>query len=209
VYVADCCDCEVDTRALAARQRRVLLIVLAINVVTFLMMTGASFWSGSSALLSGALDNFGDAVTYALSFLAVGAVAVAKARVALFKGLMILGAALAVALQIGWRVTHPGVPIVEAMSAAAVINLGANAVCLKLLMPYKTGDINMASAWECSRNDVLEGVAVIMTAGAVWLFDSGWPDLVVAFALLALFLRSALRVLGNAIRALRPATVRA
>lgn len=205
----DRCDCEVDTRALAARQRRVLLIVLAINVATFVMMTAASFWSGSSALLSGALDNFGDAVTYALSFLAVGAAAATKARVALFKGLMILAAALAVALQIGWRLGNTGVPIAEAMGVAAVLNLCANAVCLWLLMPYKTGDINMASAWECSRNDVLEGLAVIVTAGAVWAFDSGWPDLVVAFALLALFLRSALRVVGNALRALRPATARA
>jgi Co/Zn/Cd efflux system component len=207
--VSDCCDCEVDTGALAARQRRVLLIVLAINVATFFMMTGASLWSGSSALLSGALDNFGDAVTYAVSFFAVGAAAVAKARVALFKGVMILAAALAVALQIGWRVGHLDVPIVEAMGIAAVLNLGANMVCLSLLMPYKTGDINMASAWECSRNDVLEGLAVIVTAGAVWALDSAWPDVVVAAALLVLFLRSALRVLGNALRALRPAATHA
>jgi Co/Zn/Cd efflux system component len=186
----------------------VLLVVLAINVATCLMMTGASFWSGSSALLSGALDNFGDAVTYALSLLAVGGAVAAKARVAAFKGLMILGAALAVAWQIGWRVANPGVPIVEAMGLAAVLNLGANAVCLWLLMPYKTGDINMSSAWECSRNDVLEGLAVIATAAAVWVFDSGWPDLAVAFVLLALFLRSAQRVLGNAFRALRPVATR-
>jgi Co/Zn/Cd efflux system component len=112
-------------------------------------------------------------------------------------------------LQIGWRVGHLDVPIVEAMGIAAVLNLGANAVCLWLLIPYKTGDINMASAWECSRNDVLEGLAVIITAGAIWAFDSAWPDVVVAAALLVLFLRSAVRVLGNAVRALRPAAVRA
>jgi Co/Zn/Cd efflux system component len=64
----------------------------------------------------------------------------------------------------------------------------------------------LPSAWECSRNDVLEGGAVILTAGAVWVLDSGWPDIVVAAILLALFLRSALRVVGAAQRALyRPA----
>jgi Co/Zn/Cd efflux system component len=169
------------------------------------MMATASIWSGSSTLLSGALDNFGDAVTYALSFLVVGAAAAAKARVALFKGVMILGAAVAVAIQIGWRVTHPGVPIVEAMSVAGLLNLAANSVCLWLLMPYKVGDINMASAWECSRNDVLEGLAVFVAAAAVWLFDAGWPDLVIAGVLLAMFLRSASRVVGSAFRALRVA----
>jgi Co/Zn/Cd efflux system component len=201
--VSDCCNCEVDTRALAARQRRVLLIVLAVNVVTFAMMVGAALLSGSSALLSGTLDNFGDAITYGLSFAVVSASPTAKARVAFLKGLLILGAAMAVAFQVGWRVTHPEVPIVETMGAAAVLNLIANAVCLRLLTPYRTGDVNMSSAWECSRNDVIEGIAVIATAGLVWLFGSAWPDIAVAAVLLALFLRSAVRVLRGAARALR------
>jgi Co/Zn/Cd efflux system component len=201
-----CCDgCEVDTRALAKRQRRTLLIVLAINAVTFLMMVGASLLSGSSALLSGTLDNLGDAVTYGLSFMVVGASAAAKGRVAFIKGLLILGAAVAVAAQIGWRAVHPGVPIVETMGAAAAINLAANAACLWLLTPYRSGDVNMASAWECSRNDVFEGVGVILTTVAVWALGSGWPDVIVAVVLLAIFLRSAVRVLGNARRAMRAA----
>ena len=60
----------------------------------------------------------------------------------------------------------------------------------------------MTSVWECSRNDVIEGLAVITTALAVWVFNSGWPDVLVAIALLALFLRSAIRVLKNAWREL-------
>ena len=200
--MSDCCGCEVDTRALASRQRRVLLIVLGINVATFVLMVGASILSGSSALLSGTLDNFGDAITYGLSFAVVGASVAAKARVAFFKGLLILGAALAVALQIAWRVANPEVPVVETMGVAAVLNLIANAVCLRLLTPYRTGDVNMSSAWECSRNDVIEGTAVILTAGAVWLLESAWPDIVVAVVLLAMFVRSAIRVLGSARRAM-------
>ena len=203
--MSGCCDCEVDTRALAARQRRVLVVVLAINVVTFFMMVVASYLSGSSALLSGTLDNFGDAVTYGLSFAVVGASTEAKARVAFFKGLMILSAAIAVALQVGWRILHPEVPIAETMGVAAVLNLAANAACLYLLNPFKTGDVNMSSAWECSRNDVFEGVAVILTTVAVAAFGSAWPDIVVALALLAMFLRSAVRVLGGARGALSQA----
>jgi Co/Zn/Cd efflux system component len=196
--MSDCCGCEVDTRALAARQRRVLLIVLAINVVTFVMMVAGSILSGSSALLSGTLDNFGDAVTYALSFAVVGASVQAKARVAFFKGLMILAAGVAVAAQIVWRLTHLEVPVAETMGIASTLNLAANGLCLYLLNPFKTGDVNMSSAWECSRNDVVEGGAVIVTAIAVALLGSAWPDVIVAIALLALFLRSSIRVLGTA-----------
>lgn len=184
--------------ALQGRQRLVLIIVLAINAATFLMMVFASAVSGSSSLLSGALDNFGDAVTYALSLLVIGSATAAKARVALFKGFLILGAALAVAVQIGWRIGNPGTPVFETMGIAALLNLAANLLCLWLLTPYRSGDVNMSSAWECSRNDVWEGCAVLAAALAVWAFGSGWPDLVIAVGLLILFLRSAVRVLVRA-----------
>ena len=61
----------------------------------------------------------------------------------------------------------------------------------------------MASAWECSRNDVFEGLAVIAATVAVWVFDAGWPDILVAIALLLLFVRSAFRVLRSAVSAYR------
>ncbi len=175
-----------------------------INAVTFLMMVTAAVFSGSSSLLSGALDNLGDALTYALSLAVIGATSAAKARVAVFKGVLIFGAAIAVALQISWPILHVETPIVETMGIAALLNLGANLLCLRLLYPYRNGDVNMSSVWECSRNDVMEGFAVIAAAVAVWLFQSGWPDIVIAIALLVLFLRSATCVIGGAWRELYP-----
>ena len=163
------------------------------------MVLAASLYSGSSSLLSGGLDNLGDALTYGLSLAVVGASTRAKARVALFKAALILAAAIAVAAQIVWRSTHPAVPLLDTMSIAALANLGANGLCLYLLTPYRHSDINMASVWECSRNDVAEGLAVLAAAVGVWLFRSGWPDLVIASALLLMFLRSALRVFRGAL----------
>ena len=201
-----CCSNIVDLTNLQAKQRRVLAWVFGINVATFAMMVAGSVMSGSSALLSGTLDNLGDALTYALSMAVVGASAQAKARVAMIKGLLILGAALAVAVQIAWRLTELDTPVASTMSAAAALNLVANAVCLRLLTPYRDGDVNMSSSWECSRNDVIEGFAVIGAAAAVWAFTSPWPDLIVAVVLLGIFLRSASRVLRSAWRELAPAT---
>lgn len=201
--MSDCgCGNTIETAILERRQRRVLAAVLAINLATFVMMLAASVLSGSSALLSGTLDNLGDALTYGLSFAVVSAGAGAKAKVALFKGVLITAAALAVAGQIAWSLFHPGVPVVETMSVAAVLNLGANVICLALLTPLRNDDVNMASVWECSRNDIFDGVAVIVAAGAVWLFQSGWPDLLIAAGLVVLFLRSALRVVRNALEEL-------
>ena len=204
--MSECCGCGkvVDVAGMQAKQRKVLVIVLLINLATFVMMALAAWHSHSSSLLSGSLDNLGDALTYALSLAVVGASGLAKARVALFKGLLILGAALAVGVQIVWRLLHPEVPLFGGMGVAALLNLGANLVCLKLLMPYRGGDINLVSAWECSRNDVYEGFAVLAAALGVWLFDAGWPDLIVAVVLLLLFLRSAWRVLRSAWRESNP-----
>lgn len=203
--MGECCGCgkTLDVAAMQARHRRVLWIVLLINLATFLMMVAASWYSHSSSLLSGALDNLGDAATYLLSLLVVGAGVAAKARVALFKGVLILAAAVAVAVQIGWRLAHPQVPLFESMGLAALLNLAANGFCLWLLTPYRNDDVNLASAWECARNDIFEGISVVLAAGLVALFGAGWPDLMVAIALLVVFLRSALRVLRIAMVELR------
>lgn len=200
-----CCGKSVDVAALEARQKRVLIIVLAINAATFLMVVAAAILARSSSLLSGGLDNLGDALTYALSLAVVGASQGAKARVAVFKGVLILGAAIMVGVQIAWRLAHPATPLFETMGVAALLNLAANAWCLYLLSPFRHGDVNMASAWECSRNDVWEGFAVLAAAAGVWLFGNGWPDLIIASALLVMFLRSSLHVLRNAWRELREA----
>lgn len=201
--MGDCCGCDIDVRAMQEAQRRVLRTVMLINLATFVMMVCAAWYSRSSALLSGTLDNLGDAATYALSLLVVAAGVRAKARVAVFKGLLISGAAVGVALQIAWRLQHPTVPLFESMGLAALLNFAANLYCLRLLNPYREGDVNMASAWECSRNDVFEGLAVMAATIAVWVFDAGWPDILVAIALLLLFLRSAYRVLRSAVSAYR------
>ena len=201
----NCCEVQIDAGALEAQQRRVLVFVLIINVLTFVMMISAAVLSGASSLLSGALDNFGDAVTYAISLAVIGASCAVKARVALFKGILILAAAVAVAAQILWRLTDVETPIFETMGIAAALNLAANLVCLRLLFPYRNSDINMSSVWECSRNDVNEGFAVLAATLAVWIFNSGWPDIIIAVGLLIMFLRSAMRIFSNAWRELRPA----
>lgn len=199
----NCCNKVIEVQGLRARQKQVLRMVLLVNLATFVMMVFTAWWSRSSSLLSGGLDNLGDALTYAFSLAVVGASTKAKAQVALFKGALILLAALVVAAQIAWRLANPAVPLFEGIGAAALLNLGANLLCLRQLTPHRHGDVNMASAWECSRNDVWEGFAVLAAALGVWLFDAGWPDLVIAAGLLVLFLRSAMRVLRTSWTAMR------
>lgn len=200
----DCCNdkaCAVE--ALRERQSTTLRIVLAINAVMFLVVFTAGLLAGSTALLSDSLDNLGDALTYGLSLYAVSRGARSKAMVALFKGGLITLAGLFVLGQVAYRIIYPGVPVFETMGIVSIVALSANSICLALLWKHRAEDVNMSSVWECSRNDIASNIAVFIAAGAVWLVQSGWPDLVVGFALALLLLRSAVRVCARALRELR------
>jgi Co/Zn/Cd efflux system component len=96
-------------------------------------------------------------------------------------------------------------PTADIMSVVAIVALAANTVCLWLLSRHRADDINMRSAWLCSRNDVIANIGVLLAAGAVAMTGSGWPDIVVGLAIAAMFGSSAVRVIRDAGRQLRTA----
>lgn len=196
--MGDCCDKDDAIGALRERQSSTLKIVLAINVAMFVAGIGAGIYAGSSALLSDSLDNLGDAATYGLSLYVVYKSSRAKAQVAFFKGGLILLAALIVLGQVIYKLLVPTVPIFEIMGVVSFLALIGNSICLYLLTRHKTDDVNMSSVWECSRNDIASNIAVFAAAGLVWFTQSGWPDIIIALALVVLFLRSAFRVFSTA-----------
>ncbi len=198
-----CCDSDCSLERLRERQRGTLRAVLAINATMFLVIAGAALYGRSTALLVDSLDNLGDALTYGLSLYVVAMDTRAKARVALFKGGLILLAALVVLGQIVHRLLVPTVPLFEVMGMFSLLGLAANLVCLTLLWRHRHEDINMSSVWECSRNDIASNLAVFVAAGMVWATGSGWPDIAVALGLCALLLRSAVRVITAALAELK------
>lgn len=202
--MADCCeDKTCALGALRERQSATLKIVLGINAVMFAVVFVAGMMAGSTALLSDSLDNLGDALTYGLSLYAVSRGPRSKARVALFKGALILAAGLFVLVQVAYRIAVPVVPAYETMGLMSLLALLANGACLALLWKHREEDINMSSVWECSRNDIAANVAVFAAAGGVFLTRSGWPDILIGLALALLFLKSAAKVLKGAIAELR------
>ena len=201
--MAGCCEDDCSLDAGQNRQRRTLRIVLAINAIMFVVIVVAALRARSTALLTDSLDNLGDALTYGLSLFVVSRGAVAKARVALFKGGLIFLAACAVGTQIIHRLLEPAVPVFEIMGIFSLVSLVANSICLWLLWRHRHEDVNMSSVWECSRNDIATNTSVFVAAGGVWLTGSAWPDLLVASALWLLLMRSSIRVVRSALRASR------
>src|SRR3989338_7130339 len=125
--MADCCEDKACTiELLRERQSSTLKLVLAINAVMFAVELAAGLIAGSTALLADSLDNLGDALTYGLSLYAVARGARAKAKVALFKGGLILTAGLFVLGQVAYRIVNPAVPVFETMGVVSLIALAAN-----------------------------------------------------------------------------------
>ena len=201
--MADCCDNLCESEAISQRQSKTLILVLIINVAMFLAVLFAALYAKSSALLSGCIDNLGDAITYGLSLYAVSQGNHIKAKVSLFKGWLILVAAVAITAQIIYKMMKPEIPIFEIMGSMTILSLIANFACLALLWRHRGEDINMDSVWECSRNDVIENLAVLIAAGGVWLTKSQWPDIIIAVALILILYRSAFRIIRRSISEIR------
>ena len=202
--MADCCNdkaCEIE--ALRSRQSAVLKIVLGINAVMFLVELTGGIVSGSVSLLADSLDMLGDALVYGFSLYVVARGAHMKAQAALLKGGIMAAFGLFVLGQAVHKIFFPHVPVFETIGGIGTLALAANGLCLFLLWRHRTDDINMSSVWLCSRNDIIANVSVLFAAAGVWLTGSGWPDVIVGFALSGLFLRSAYSVLRDASVALR------
>jgi Co/Zn/Cd efflux system component len=195
--------CEV--RPIPARQRWVLQVALWINAAMFVVESSAGLAANSTALLADSVDMLGDAIVYGFSLYVVGRGLAWQSRAAFLKGLIMAAFGLGILVQVALKLTRGLAPGVETMSLVGLLALAANLVCLRLLWRHREDDVNMRSAWICSRNDVIGNVSVLVAAAAVWLSGSPWPDIIVGLLVAAVFCRSAVGVLTDAARAHRAA----
>ncbi|MEW8526857.1 MAG: cation transporter [Candidatus Thiodiazotropha sp.] len=194
------CDCGGGLKfdGVSAGYKRILWLVIAINASMFLFETGASVVSNSMALRADALDFLGDALTYGITLLAIGRSLHWRASAAIFKGVTLICMGLWVLGSSIHRVFVLGIPNELIMGTVALLAFAANMVSVLLLLNYRDGDANVRSVWLCSRNDAIGNLAVLVAAGAVFLSQSHWPDLLVALLMSMLFLHSAALIIRQA-----------
>ena len=189
----------------AVEQRRVLQIVLGINLVMFLVEFGAGLLADSTALLADSVDMLGDAIVYGFSLYVVSRGSVWQARAALLKGAVMAAFGLGVLVEAILKVVRGSLPAADVMGGIGLLALAANLACLLLLRRRRADDINMRSAWLCSRNDVLANGGVLLAAAGVFVTGSAWPDIVLGLLIAAVVATSALGVIREARRSLQRA----
>src|SRR5438445_519102 len=169
-------------------------------------MSLAEFVAGlvahSPSLLADSVDMLGDAIVYGFSRYAVGRGAVWQARSALLKGGIMATFGIGVLAEVALKLIRSVVPTAALMGWMGLLALAANASVLVLLWRPRADDVNMRSAWLCSRNDVIANAGVLFAAGGVAVTASAWPDIAMGLCIAAVFGASAIDVIRDARRQL-------
>ncbi len=181
-----------------ARQRRVLGVVLAINLIMFAVEIGAGWHASSLALQADALDFLGDSLNYAVALFVLGRSLTWRAGTAFAKGAVMFGFGVFLA---GASVYHglvgsaPEAPVMGVIGALALV---ANLACALMLFGFRGEDANLRAVWLCSRNDAIGNLVVLAAAAGVVLSGTAWPDLAVGLAMAALAVWAGLSVMRQA-----------
>lgn len=177
-------------------QRKVLMIVLAINAGFFIAEMVAGVIAHSMGLLADSLDMLADALVYGLSLYAVGRAIVKKNTVAKYSGYAQVCLASLGFIEIVRRSLGFGeIPAPSLMIGVSAFALLGNLLSLWLLTRAKNREIHMQASRIFTSNDVLANIGVIIAGGLVLLTDSKIPDLLVGTVVLLIVLRGAYRIL--------------
>ena len=196
----DCCE----IRPVHAQQRRVLRVVLWINLGMFVAELVAGIIAHSTALLADSVDMLGDAIVYGFGLYVIARAPVWQSRAALLKGIIMAAFGIGIVVEVAAKLARGLTPEAAIMWAVALAALVANASVLVLLGRHRADDINMRSAWLCSRNDVIANGGVLLAALGVGLSGSAWPDILVGLGIAVLFATSAVGVIREALAAPEP-----
>lgn len=179
----------------AARERRTLRVLLAVNAAMFVVELGGAWFARSAGLLADSLDMFADAAVYGLALYAVGRSAAAKVRTAHVAGWLQAVLAVGALVEVARRFVAGGEPAPPLMMAMAAVALGANVFCLWLVSKHRAGGAHMKASAIFSANDVLANAGVIVAGAAVAWTGSRYPDLAIGAVIALVVLLGARRIL--------------
>ena len=169
-----------------ARQRRILWIVLVLNVAIAVGFFGTGAFGDSSALIANGLDNTSDAFVYALSLFAMSRSGRWKRGAANVSGGLLILFAIGILFDAGRRYLEGSDPLGPVMIVMAMIAAAVNFACVILLRRIQDPDVNVRAANTFSLNDFVANLGILIAGGLVAWLGSNWPDLVVGVAVAAI-----------------------
>lgn len=190
------CRCE-PTPVSTGPQRRVLRIALVLNLVMFGVGVVAGLVAQSTGLIADSLDMLGDASAYGLGLLAMHRGAMFKANAARWSGSLLLVLGAGVLADVARRGFVGSSPESLVMVGIATVSLIVNATVLRLLTPFRSGELHLRATWIFTRADVIANLAVITAGLIVMLTHLTWIDLVAGAGIGLYVLKEALEILAE------------
>ena len=179
----------------AARLRRVVLIVAALNFGYFFVEFGVALAAGSVSLLADSVDFLEDTAINLLIFVALGWPLARRAVMGKVMALVILGPACVAAWEAVTRFSGPVAPDVVPVVLASLGAIAVNGTSAWILVGVRSrgGSLSRA-AFLSARNDVLVNIAIIAMGILTASTGSGWPDLILGCLIILLAAHAAYEV---------------
>lgn len=181
-----------------ASQRKILWIVLALNVALAAAFAVTGLTADSSALIANGLDNLSDSVVYVITLLALSRPPVWKRGAARVSGVLLILFAAGVLFDVGRRFLTGTDPIGSTMMWMALAAAAVNLLCVWLLKRIRRPDVNIRAASTFSTNDFVANAGVLIGGGLVLWLGQAWPDLVVGVAVAGIALKGGINILHDA-----------
>lgn len=191
------CGCE-PPNGQSPAERRVLSIALVLNATMFVVGLAAGLVAQSTSLLADSLDMLSDASAYGIALVAIHRSAGFKVGAARLSGAILTILGLGVLVDVARRALLGAEPTSWIMLATATLSLIVNSTVLRLLTPFRSGEVHLRATWIFTRADVVANLAVIAAGAIVMLVGWRWVDLVVGAAIGLYVLREAVEILREA-----------
>ena len=196
----DCCKTvPYLSKDVIGKLKPVLYTVFFINIGMFVVEFVSGLIANSSSLIADSLDMLGDAFVYGLSIFVLAKHQKIQAKASVIKGIIMLAFGAYIIWEVFDKITHPIVPTAEIISYIGVLALIANIICFILLTRHKGQNINLKSAWTCSRNDLFSNTGVIGAGILVGFFNSMWPDVIIGLGIAALVIYFSINVIRESL----------
>lgn len=198
----NCADDEgQNLDASQSADRRILWLVLLINLGQCLIGAAVGIWASSTAVIGAALDNLADASVYAVSLYAVGRAAAIKVRAARLSGWLLIGLAVMLFVEVLRRFFGGEAPLGPAMMVMAATNAALNIVCLRLLKRHRGEDVNFRASAIFTSNDSIVNLAIVLSGALVMWWGSNLPDLILGLVVAVIAANGGREILAEAAEA--------
>ncbi len=174
---------------------RAVFIVALLNFGYFFIESGVAVSTKSVSLFADSVDFLEDASLNLLILLGASWSLRKRANLGMvLAGILLVPSAFTLITAYG-KFTHTSPPDAASLGlvglGALVVNLGCAATLVRFR--HHKGSLTQA-AFLSARNDVMANIAIILTGLVTHFFVSGWPDLIVGLAIMAMNADAAVKV---------------